>query len=93
MVSPTRNDVVRKTMARTMKVAVETKQTYAIVTYDLAVALKAYSIQSMEAPLFDRLLILLGNFHLELAFFGAVGTYINESGAEFMLTESGQRVR
>ncbi|XP_014678737.1 PREDICTED: uncharacterized protein LOC106818551, partial [Priapulus caudatus] len=85
--SPTRNDVVKETMKRSMKVACETNQDYAVVTYDLAVALKAYSIQSLEAPMFDRLLIMLGNFHLELAFYGAVGTYINECGAEHLLTE------
>ena len=86
---PTRNDVVRETMKRSMNVAAETQQKCGIVTYDLAVALKAYSIQALDAPVFDNLLILLGNFHLELAFFGAVGTFINESGAEYLLTEAG----
>jgi len=87
--SPTRNDVVRETMNRSMSVAIETKQEYAVVTYDLAVALKAYSIQALDAPLYDKLLVMLGNFHLELAFYGAVGTFLNESGAEHLLTESG----
>ena len=87
--SPTQNDVIQETMKRSMKVAVETNQDYVVVTYDLAVALKAYFIQSLEAPLFDRLLIMLGNFQLEMAFFKAVGTYINESGAEHFLTECG----
>ena len=41
------------------------------------------------APKFDRLVILLGEFHLELAFFGAVGTYISDSGLEYLLIESG----
>jgi len=86
---PTRNDVVRETMTRTMRVAMETGQEYGIVTYDLAVALKAYSIQALDAPHFDKLLIMLGNFHLELAFYGAIGTFINESGIEHLLTESG----
>lgn len=86
---PTRNDVVRETMKRTMAVAKETHQEYGVVTYDLAVALKAYSIQALDAPVFDKLLIMLGNFHLELAFYGAVGTFINESGIEYLLTESG----
>lgn len=86
---PTRNDVVRETMKRSMNVVAETKQQYGVVTYDLAVALKAYSIQALDAPLFDKLLIMLGNFHLELAFYGAVGTFISESGAEHLLTESG----
>ena len=51
-------------MERSMQVVVETNQDYAVVTYDLAVALKAYSIQSLEAPMFDRLLLMLGNFDL-----------------------------
>ena len=72
-----------------MNVANEAGQQYGVATYDLAVALKAYSIQSLDAPDFDKLLIMLGNFHLELAFYGALGTYINESGAQHLLTESG----
>ena len=86
---PTRNDVVRETMKRTMNVTNEIGQEHGVVTYDLALALKAYSIQALDAPLFDKLLILLGNFHLELAFYGAIGTFINESGAQHLLTESG----
>lgn len=72
---PTRNDVVQETMVRSMKVAAENKQKYAIVSYDLAVALKAFSIQSLKSPDFDNLIILLGVFHIELALFGALGTY------------------
>ena len=86
---PTRNDVVRETMKRSMKVALESKQEYGIFIYDLAVALKAYSIQALDSPDFDKLLILLGNFHLELAFYGAVGTFIMDSSVQHLLTESG----
>ena len=71
-----------------MTVAPETGKEYGIVTYDLAVALKAYSIQELDSPAFDKLLIMLGNFHLELAFYGAVGTYISDSGIEHLLTDS-----
>ena len=88
LLPPTRNDVVRETMVRSLKVADETNQKYAVVTYALAVALKAYSIQALQKPAFDKLIILLGNFHLELAFFGALGTYIADSGIEYILTES-----
>ena len=86
--SPTNNDVVKETMVRTLKIANETGQDYAVVTYDLQVALKAYSIQAIETPLFDKLLIMLGNFHIELAFYGAIGTLIKESVIEFILTEA-----
>ena len=75
-------------MIRTMNVANETGQEYAVVTYDLQVALEAYSIQAIETPLFDKLLVMLGHFHIELAFYGAVGTFINESGIEFILSEA-----
>ena len=85
--SPISNDVVRETMIRIPNVAKESGQDYAVVTYDSAIALKAYSIQSLVAPLFDKLLIMLDNFHTELAFYGEVGTYINDSGIEFILSE------
>ena len=32
---------------------------------------------------------MLGNFHLELAFFGALGTFLADSGVEYLLTEAG----
>jgi hypothetical protein len=66
---PTRNDVVQETMVRSVKVAQETNQGYAVVTYNLTIALKAYSIQALQL----QLLIMLGNFHLELAFFWSSG--------------------
>ena len=40
--SPTNNNVVKETMVRTLKIANETGQDYAVVTYDLQVGLKAY---------------------------------------------------
>ncbi len=86
--SPTNNDVVRETMLRSIEVAKETGQSHAVVTYDLAIALKAYQIQAIESPTFNNLLIMLGNFHIELAFYGAVGTYICDSGIEYILSEA-----
>ena len=76
-------------MKRSLDVAIETHQEYGVLTYDLAVALKAYSIQTLDAPRFDKLLIMLGNFHLELAFYGVIGTFMNERGVEYLVTESG----
>ena len=66
---PTRNDVVQETIVCSVKVAQETNQEFEVVTYDLAIAFKAYSIQALQPPTFDKLIILLGNFYLELAFF------------------------
>ena len=52
------------------------------------ITLKAYSIQALQTLTFDKLIILLGNFHLELAFFGAVGTFLADSGIEYLITEA-----
>ena len=69
--------------------ASETNQEFAVVIYDLAIASKAYAIQALEEPRFDKLLILLGTFYVELAFFGAVGTFLNGSGIKIVFAESG----
>jgi len=53
--------------------------------YVVAVALKAYSIQALMAHVFDMLIILLGNFHIQLTFLGAIGTYVSESGLECII--------
>ena len=46
------------------------------------------SIITLKAT-FDELIILLGNFHLELAFFFlAVGTFLADSGIEYLITEA-----
>ena len=50
----------------------------------ITVALKIYCIQAVQAPRFDNLILLPGNFHIESAFFGAVGTYIADSGVEHL---------
>ena len=36
----------------TLKIAQEANQEFAVVTYDLAIAQKAYAIQALEAPRF-----------------------------------------
>ena len=59
---PTRNDVVRETIKRSLDAAIETHQEYGVVTYDLAVAHNAYSIQTLDAPRFDKLRIMLETF-------------------------------
>ena len=76
-------------MCRSLEYANRLGQEYCVVTYDLVVALKAYSIQELESPKFDKMLILLGNFHLELAIYGALGMMINDSGGDHILAEAG----
>lgn len=87
--SPTRVDVVKETMERSMRILKECDQKYISVTYDLAIPKQALCIQAMEKPRFNNLFIQLGSFHIFLSFFKAVGKYIADSGAPYALTESG----
>ena len=45
-------------------------------------------IQAEESPEFDNIFVILGSFHIELAFFNACGKIISESGALHILNES-----
>ncbi|CAD6235328.1 GSCOCG00012410001-RA-CDS, partial [Cotesia congregata] len=86
--SPTNVSVVAYTMEQAQNVGKECGQTYVQVTYDLAIAKIAYKIQAREGLKFSNLFIHLGSFHLMMAFFKAVGTFINECGLSHMMIES-----
>lgn len=86
--SPTETSVIKLTMIQAKQVGVECDQKYVQVTYDLAIAKIALKIQSTEAPQFDNLFIHLGSFHLMMAFFKAIGVFINECGLSHMMVES-----
>lgn len=68
-ISPTSDAAVHKTLEIALKIADECGQKYIVVTYDLAIASKAYRIQADVAPAFDRVFISLGAFHIQLSFF------------------------
>ncbi|GFX51176.1 uncharacterized protein TNCV_2735271 [Trichonephila clavipes] len=75
-------------MEQAQVVGKECNQTYVQVTYDLAIAKIAYKIQSTSKPQFNNLFIHLGSFHLMMAFFKAIGVFINECGLSHMIIES-----
>ncbi|GFT80917.1 uncharacterized protein TNCV_1935191 [Trichonephila clavipes] len=75
-------------MEQAQVVGKECNQTYVQVTYDLVIAKIAYKIQSTSKPQFNNLFIHLGSFHLMMAFFKAIGVFINECGLSHMMIES-----
>ena len=81
-------DVVQETLRMTRRCAKECNQEYGIVSYDLNAAKPALQIQATEKPKFDGVFIMLGTFHIEMAFFKAVGKLISDSGGTNMLTET-----
>lgn len=64
----------------------ECGETYAIVTYDLAIAKPALQVQAQESPIFDNILfICFGAFHICMAYFNVLGYIIESSGCTDVL--------
>ena len=72
----------------TQKCAQECGQQYGVVTYDLNAAKPAMQIQVTDSTKFDNFFIMLGPFHIEMAFFKARGKLIDSSGGPEMLTDT-----
>ncbi|CAH0562801.1 unnamed protein product [Brassicogethes aeneus] len=87
--SPTNKSVIIETMKQALQVADECGQEYIQLTYDLAITKIALQIQSLERPRFDRLFIHFGAFHIDLAYFKAVGKYIENCGITNIMIDSG----
>ena len=64
--SPTSHSDVVETLRRSLKIADEANGDSISVTYDLAIAKIGLQIQGEEKPTFDRFLILLAFFHIEI---------------------------
>lgn len=67
--SPTSDSVVKKTLEVAQDVAKDCQQKFIAVTFDLAIASKAYKIRQDLSPNFDNIFISLGAFHTELSYF------------------------
>ena len=78
--SPTDVKVVHETMIQAQKIANECGMKYMQVTYYLNIANIALRLQSQLKPKFDNIFIHLGPFHIYMAFFKAIGRFIDGSG-------------
>lgn len=85
--SPTKHSTVLKTLEMSQSVPEECKAPYIQITYDLAIARISYCIQAQESPKFNNIFTHMGAFHVELAFFKALGTFIEECGLNHIMTE------
>lgn len=86
--SPTNKSVVLETMNQSKIVADECGEDYMQVTYDLAIAKVALQIQSTDKGRFDNLFIHLGSFHIMMAFFKAVGKFIDNCGLTNIMVDT-----
>ena len=87
--SPTSFTVIAETLKRSIKLADESGRHTISVSCDLAVAKLMLRIQKEESPKYDRAFINFGAFHIKMAFFNAIGKYIDLSGGPNLLSIAG----
>ena len=87
--SPTRTDVVKETIVQSKRVSEECGSTFAIITYDLAIAKIAKKIQNEEPDEFKDVFIMFGAFHIEESIFSAIGKLIEGYRGPYLPIESG----
>ena len=85
---PTRLDVVAETLKISQQVAMESEEPFVVVHYDLAVAKPAMQIQQEERPQFNNVLICFRAFHIEMAYFGALGHFLDGSGGSTIMADA-----
>lgn len=85
--SPTNNAVVKETMVQSLKIAAECNDKYIQVTYDLAIAKIALQIQS-QTDEFQNIFIHIGGFHVMMAFFKAIGKFIDACGISNIMIDT-----
>ena len=83
------NTTVQYILETSKEASLKVGQRYTIVTFDLAVAKKAYSIDWQNPQRFDNIIVRMGVFHTICSLFGALGLKMKGSGLSEILIESG----
>ena len=83
------NSTVQYILEQSLKASGEIDQKYAIVTFDLAVAKKAYALVWQYSDLFSKIVVRMGVFHTICSLFGTVGKMMRGSGFSEIIIESG----
>lgn len=85
----TENSTVQAILQLSQEATREVGQQYTIVTFDLAVAKKAYALVWQNQLDFSNIVVRMGAFHLTCAYMCALGKSLRGSGFEEILVESG----
>ena len=85
----TESSTVQHILRISQEASKQVGQQYTIVTFDLAVAKKAYAIVWQNPQEFGNIIIRMGAFHLTCAYMCALGKSLRCSGFQELLIESG----
>lgn len=83
------NSTVQHVLELSQEASMKVGQQYTIVTFDLAVAKKAYSIVWQNPRQFGNVIVRMGVFHTICSLFGAIGSKMKGSGLSEILIEAG----
>ncbi|KAK3742892.1 hypothetical protein RRG08_061489 [Elysia crispata] len=83
------NSTIQAVIQISQEATREVEQEYTFVTFDLAVAKKAYALIWHDAERYKNVVIHLGVFHTVLSYLGALGKLMKGSGFEDIITEAG----
>ena len=76
-------------LEQSVKASSEAGQEYAVVTFDLAVAKKAYALIWQFSEQFSGIIVRMDVFHMICPLFGIVGMMMQGSGLSEIIIESG----
>ena len=85
----TENVTIQHILKLSQQASREVHQQYTVVTFDLAVAKKAYPLVWQSLEEFSDEIVHMGSFHLTSTFIGALEKKMRCSGLEQVLIESG----
>ncbi|MES9879418.1 MAG: hypothetical protein ABW185_00870 [Sedimenticola sp.] len=85
----TENATVQHVLKLSQAASKEVGQQHTIVTFDLAVARKAYSIIWQNPEMYSDVFVRMGIFHTTCSYLGALGKHMKGSGFEEIVIESG----
>ena len=87
--SPTEYSVVYIVMKQVQSMMAILSNQYSVITFDLAIYVKAKEIQWRNHSKFSNMVIRLGGFHIALNYLAVLGKRFENSGIEDLLIESG----
>ena len=87
--SPTEFNTVFTVMNTVQKMVQSLQQDETVITFDMAIYVKAKEIQMWQPRQFENTVIRLGGFHIALNYLATLGKMFADSGLEDLLIESG----
>ncbi|EDO46217.1 predicted protein [Nematostella vectensis] len=87
--SPTEFSTVYTVMKNAQAMMESLNLTHCVITFDLAIYMKAKEIQWRRSGMFENTVIRMGGFHIAFNFLAVIGKIFQDSGIEDLLVESG----